>query len=250
MKRSTVIRLLSAVGLAMVLLVGCSNEPTAKPNDATGTDQETTKVAEIKTMTGEELVKQNSDKEKDKVLIIDVRSPEEYLAGHIPHAINMNVDSFETRIGELEDLKDFPIITYCNTDKKSSQVAEILVNNGFTDITNAPGVKQFDYDLVTYQDVRGATFEKFIDDFEDIVIVDSRPAKQAEDEGMIEGAINVPFDTVAENLDKLPKDKMIGLYCNTGTKSAEMAAELEKLGYTNIINSIDGVKEYPFTLVK
>ena len=46
-------------------------------------------------MTGEELVKQNSAKKKDEVFIIDVRSSEEYKAGHIPNAININVD--ETR---------------------------------------------------------------------------------------------------------------------------------------------------------
>ena len=51
-------------------------------------------VLTIKTMTGEKLVKQNSGKEKKKVLIIDVRSPEEYKEGHIPHAININVGRF------------------------------------------------------------------------------------------------------------------------------------------------------------
>lgn len=67
---------------------------------------------------------------------------------------------------------------------------------------------------------------------------------------MIAGAINVPFDAVEANLDKLPKDKTIALYCNTGTKTVEVAQALEKLGYTNVVNSIDGVKEYSFTLVK
>ena len=67
---------------------------------------------------------------------------------------------------------------------------------------------------------------------------------------MIEGAINIPFDEVESNLDKLPKDKTIALYCNTGTKSAEVAQQLEGLGYENIVNSIEGVKEYSFELVK
>ena len=67
---------------------------------------------------------------------------------------------------------------------------------------------------------------------------------------MIEGAINVPFDEVENHLDQLPKDKTIALYCNTGTKSAEVAKQLESLGYENIVNSIEGVKEYSFALVK
>ena len=45
---------------------------------------------------------------------------------------------------------------------------------------------------------------------------------------MIEGAINIPFDEVESNLDKLPKDKTIALYCNTGTKSAEVAQAIRR----------------------
>lgn len=242
-KRFKLLTLLVVMILTMALTVACGDK-TAKPAE------NSTDVATIKTMTGEELVKQNSGKEKDKVLIIDVRSPEEYKAGHIQHAINMNVEGFEDRISEIEDLKDFPIITYCNSGKKSGQVAEILVNNGFKDVTNAAGVKEFEYDLVHYDDIRGAAFQKLIDENKDILLVDVRPEKQVADEGMIAGAINVPFDAVEANLDKLPKDKTIALYCNTGTKSAEVAKQLEDLGYENIVNTIEGVKEYPFELVK
>lgn len=242
-KKLKFITLLMLMMLTMTLTVACAKNE-AKPADGSSD------VATIKTMTGEELVKQNSGKEKDKVLIIDVRSPEEYKAGHIQHAININVEGFEDRIGELEDLKEFPIITYCNSGKKSGQVAEILVNNGFKDVTNAAGVKEFEYDLVHYEDIRGAAFQKLIDENKDMVLVDVREEKQVAEEGMIAGAINVPFNAVEANLDKLPKDKTIALYCNTGTKSAEVAKQLETLGYENVVNSIEGVKEYPFELVK
>lgn len=228
--------------LSIAVMGGCGKD-AKKPADKT-------EKVEIKSMTGEELVKHNSGKEKDKVLIIDVRSTEEYKAGHIQNAININIDNFEERIGEIEDLKEFPIITYCNSGKKSGQAAEILVKSGFKDVTNAAGVKKFEYDLVHYDDVRGAAFDKLIAENKEIVLVDVRPEKQVKDEGMIEGAINVPFDALEANLDKLPKDKTIAVYCNTGTKSAEVAKKLEGLGYENIINSIEGVKEYKFALVK
>jgi len=238
-----IITLLTVLALSIALVLGCGN-------DAASPAGSENKAADIKSMSGDELVKQNAAKEKDKVLLIDVRSPEEYKAGHIPHAININIDGFEARINEIEDLKEFPIILYCNSGNKSGQVAEILVNNGFTDVTNAEGVKKFTYDLVHYEDIRGAAFQKLIDENKDIVLVDVRAEKQASEEGMIAGAINVPFDAVEANLDKLPKDKTIALYCNTGTKSAEVAQQLEGLGYENVINAIEGVKEYNFTLVK
>lgn len=244
----------------MMAIAACSQDET-KPAETSTTTETTTETAETKTeaavetveikaMTGEELVDQNSDKKKDEVIIIDVRSSEEYKAGHIPNAININVDELEGRLNEIEDYKNKPIITYCNSGKKSGKAAEILVNNEFQDVTNAQGVKEFQYDLVHYEDVRGEAFQTLIDENKDIVLVDVRPAKQVQEEGMIEGAINVPFDEVEDHLDQLPKDKTIALYCNTGTKSAEVAKQLEGLGYEKIINSIEGVKEYSFTLVK
>jgi len=232
--------LLSIIILSMMLTVACSN-------DKAGTDAS---ESDVKTMTGEELVKQNSGKEKDNVLIIDVRSAEEYEAGHIQHAVNIFVDELEGKLNEIEDYKDKPIIVYCNTGNKSGKAAEILVKNGFKDVTNAAGVKDFDYELVHYNDIRGASFQALIEEDKDIVLVDVRPEKQVKEEGMIEGAINVPFDAVEANLDKFPKDKIIALYCNTGTKSADVAKQLEDFGYENVVNTIEGVKEYSFTLVK
>lgn len=243
------ITLLSTISLSMMLTVACSQDD-AKPANTSSTEGATTQTVEIKTMVGEDLVKQNSDKNKDEVIIIDVRSSEEYKAGHIPNAININIDEFESRLNEIEDYKNKPIITYCNTGNKSGKAADILANNGFQDVTNAQGVKEFEYTLFQYDDVRGEAFQTLIDENQDIVLVDVRPAKQANEEGMIEGAINVPFDEVDKHLDQLPKDKTIALYCNTGTKSAEVAKQLEGLGYGNIVNSIEGVKEYPFTIVK
>lgn len=240
--------LLAISVLTVALITGCSS--TEPANQPAPTNQSESSVAEVKTMSGADLVEQNSAKEKDKVLIIDVRSPEEYKAGHIANAVNMNIEGFEERIGEIEDLKEFPIILYCNSGKKSGEVANILVENGFKDVTNADGVKNFEYELVHYEDVRGANFQNLIDENKDIVLVDVRPEKQVSEEGMIAGAINVPFDAVEANLDKLPQDKTIALYCNTGTKSAEVAQNLESLGYTNVVNSIEGVKEFSFELVK
>ncbi|WP_338471711.1 rhodanese-like domain-containing protein [Niallia sp. XMNu-256] len=241
-KRIKFISLLATLSLSTMLSVACSQDE-AKPAETT------VETVEIKAMTGKELTAQNSDKKKDDVLIIDVRSPEEYKAGHIPNAINMNVDELEGRLDELGNYKDTPIIAYCNSGKKSGDAAEILANNGFTNVTNAQGVKEFKYDLVKYDDVTGSDFQALIDGNSDIVLVDVRPAKQVKEEGMIEGAINIPFDEVENQLDQLPKDKTIALYCNTGTKSADVAKQLESLGYKNVVNAIEGVKEHSFTLV-
>ena len=72
--------------------------------------------------------------------------------------------------------------------------------------------------------MRAEGFLALIEENKDAVVVDVRPAKDVQETGMIEGAINIPFDEVENNLDQLPKDKTIALYCNTGTKSADVAS--------------------------
>ena len=75
--------LLSIIALSMMLTVACSQDE-AKPSETSTTSEVANETAEIKTMTGEELVEQNSAKKKDEVLIIDVRSSEEYQGWSYP----------------------------------------------------------------------------------------------------------------------------------------------------------------------
>lgn len=48
-----------------------------------------------------------------------------------------------------ENYKSKDIIVYCNTGRKSAEVAEKLVEHGFTDVTNiVDGVSEYDFKLV------------------------------------------------------------------------------------------------------
>lgn len=202
----------------------------------------------VKKMDGATLVAKNSGREKDKILIIDVRPEAEYKAGHIENAINMLSDTIGDNVSAIEAWKNMPIVVYCNTGRRSAAAADVLLKKGFKEVYNADGVKQYAYNLVTYSDILPADLLKMKQD-ENTVLVDYRPQAQYE-AGHIEGAINIELGEIKNNLDKLPKEKNIVLYCNTGTKSMEGAKELSALGYENVFNCIFGVKEYAYDLVK
>jgi rhodanese-related sulfurtransferase len=72
--------------------------------------------------------------ENKKVTLIDVRTPEEFAAGHLPGAININVNhsDFVNQIQAYN--KKQPIYIYCQSGKRSSKASEMMKELGFKEI--------------------------------------------------------------------------------------------------------------------
>ena len=83
------------------------------------------------------------------LIILDVREPKDFNNGHLLNAINIPIEDIDKRMDELRNYKSKDIIVYCNTGRKSAEVAEKLVEHGFTDVTNiVDGVSEYDFKLV------------------------------------------------------------------------------------------------------
>ena len=79
--------------------------------------------------------------EPDAVLL-DVREPEEYRAGHIPGSINYSVRNLETTCSALPD-ENAPVYVYCQSGRRSGQAKKILESAGFTNVTNLGGIMSY-----------------------------------------------------------------------------------------------------------
>ncbi|MBS6559570.1 MAG: rhodanese-like domain-containing protein [Clostridiales bacterium] len=201
----------------------------------------------VKTMDGEKLAAiEANDKKKEDYLVIDVRSEEEYDEGHIKFAINMPIDSFEENLSRIEGRGEKNIVVYCNSGKKSGEAAKILIKNGYKNVYNADGVKQYDYDLVKFGNIFGTELMELVNS-EDTVILDAREQADYEKEAL-KGAIPMTADTVEENKEQLPEDlsTKIEVHCYSGNRSAVLAETLTHMGYTNVINVLDGTKEMDY----
>ncbi|MEY4588905.1 MAG: Thiosulfate sulfurtransferase PspE precursor [Pseudomonadota bacterium] len=70
---------------------------------------------------------------------IDVRSAEEFQAGHLPEASNIPHTDIVARIKEVSKDKNDTIHLYCRSGRRSDQAMEALKKQGFTQVVNEGG---------------------------------------------------------------------------------------------------------------
>ncbi len=115
--------------LAVLLLAGCT-APTDTDKNAT---YKQISMSEAVTMMENE----------DGYIILDVRRPDEFAAGHIPNAINIpNENIGDEEIPELPD-KNQLILVYCRSGNRSKQASEKLVKLGYTNIVEFGGINDW-----------------------------------------------------------------------------------------------------------
>ncbi|HET6278641.1 MAG TPA: FAD-dependent oxidoreductase [Candidatus Polarisedimenticolia bacterium] len=76
------------------------------------------------------------DAGKDGSVLVDVRQPAEFDAGHIPGAINIPLTDLRARLGELP--RDREVQLYCGVGQRSYYATRVLLQNGIS-VRNLPG---------------------------------------------------------------------------------------------------------------
>ena len=201
-------------------------------------------------MSGADLDKiMNDTQEKEKYLVVDVRTAGEYAQGHVRYAINIFLDEIEQKVADIEDFKDKNVVTICRSGRRSQKAAELLQKKGFKHLFNADGVESYKYTSMTkVANVRGKELQAIVNAGTHSV-VDFREETDY-NTSHLKGAINASIDNIMEKAAMLPKNKPVVTYCYSGNRSFRGAEKLAAAGYT-VINSLDGTKEYSgFELVK
>ncbi len=79
-----------------------------------------------------------------KVLLLDVREPAEYQAGHIEGAVNISVKELPKRAGELPEDRDIRIVAYCASGIRSAYATMFLRVYGYRDVrTMEHGIREW-----------------------------------------------------------------------------------------------------------
>jgi rhodanese-related sulfurtransferase len=71
--------------------------------------------------------------------VVDVRSPAEFAAGHVPQALNIPIDQLKARTDELAAYQTAPIAVICESGGRSLAASSTLVRAGFTGVVDVEG---------------------------------------------------------------------------------------------------------------
>lgn len=107
---------------ATLLVVGCSKQ----------TGQQTTQETET----------QPALSQVSNEMWIDVRSPEEFAAGHLEGAINIPHTEIGERIAAIVADKERPIKLYCRSGRRSGIAQKVLTDMGYTHLSNEGGYEE------------------------------------------------------------------------------------------------------------
>ena len=69
---------------------------------------------------------------QDGVLMLDVRTLEEFQESHIPGATLIPLDQLSARMDEIP--RDEPVVVYCRSGNRSLQAVNMLVDAGFSNV--------------------------------------------------------------------------------------------------------------------
>ena len=114
----------------LTALIGCEDAP---PDPVA--------IKNINAQEGYKLIEEN--KNNPNFVILDVRTPEEFNAGHIKNAVNIDYKNpdFKENVDKLDKSKTYAL--YCHSGRRAVASSDIMADLGFDDIYQFGGVEQW-----------------------------------------------------------------------------------------------------------
>ena len=121
---------LVAAGVLLLAVSACGSDEA--PSDSSSASTSTRSAAPI---AAEDALARIDDGAR----VVDVRTPEEFDAGHLDGAVNIDyqADDFAQLVEELP--KDVPYVVYCASGRRATGAVEQMRDLGFTDVVNGGG---------------------------------------------------------------------------------------------------------------
>ena len=204
---------------------------------------------------------------KVPLLILDLRTPENYMAGHIEGSANAKCTSMQQKQAIMSKLPmDQKIILIDDDGNEASQNANMLARFGFDAHYLKNGIRSWNKTLVKSKQDTVISNEKLWESLKsdkDVFLLDVRePIEFAEFK--IPGAINVPLSELFTSRagEKIPKDKKIVTICSHGNRSMVATFALAQRGiestsleggmsrWNQVLNANTAIKNADLTIIQ
>lgn len=87
----------------------------------------------------------------EDIILLDVRTKEEYLSKHIPQSTLIPLNVLEKEALQRLVDKEQEIIVYCRSGNRSAKASKILIKLGYSHVYNLGGINQWPYDIESGQ---------------------------------------------------------------------------------------------------
>lgn len=130
--------LIGGIIVAAIVVFGINNIGTKKMTQITGPEIEYKKISQ-------EEAKNRLDSEKD-VILLDVRTIEEYKENHIPNSMLISVDVIENEIVSKIPNKESKIFIYCRSGNRSKIATGKVISMGYKNVYDIGGIIDWKYE--------------------------------------------------------------------------------------------------------
>ena len=132
------ILLFAALAASLTLLSGCAPSKTKED-----TAKESSSKAAYHKISAEEAYEMMASQE---VVVVDVRTREEYDGGHIENAVLVPNESIGSEMPEALPDKEATLLVYCRSGNRSKTASSTLADLGYTNIYEFGGINTWPYE--------------------------------------------------------------------------------------------------------
>jgi hydroxyacylglutathione hydrolase len=176
--------------------------------------------------------------------ILDTRDPGEFAAAHLAGSINIGLSGqFATWAGTILD-RDHPIVIIADPGREGESTTR-LGRIGFDHVVGY--LQDGLHSLEPRPELLTAT-ERFSAPFAAELLSSSRPplaidvrAPRERDPKYIAGSVSSPLNHLVENLEKIPRDRPLLVYCAGGYRSSIAASLLQRSGFDSVGEIAGGI---------
>ncbi len=136
-------KIILILAISVLFLMGCTgNEPKEEK-----ISEKETEVEEVKPILISPEDAHNNLAEDSSILLLDVRTKEEYDSGHIKGAELLTLDKIESDMETVYPDKERILYVYCRSGNRSSIAAGILVELGYKKVYDLGGIIDWKYEV-------------------------------------------------------------------------------------------------------